>query len=358
MPSDSALALVSAYGENGASTRVRLYDWQSHLNLTAQRHEYLGGSDNGARTLAKSVHSVAHAELELRRLKSRLRGRTIVLSRQASPLSAGIIEESLLRNAEHGVYDFDDAIWSDNSGLAKKFWSRSALWERSVLAADVVIAGSDNLAEAAAARSRHVVMIPSCVEPSRYSRKASFEMNASPRAVWIGSGATEHFLKPLFAPLIDLNRRFGLRLTIVGARSSNLGELDSLVDRVPWSAESFGDELSRADFGVMPLPDTDYTRGKCSYKLLQYGAAGIPVIGSPVGANVSVLQKMGGLAPTRPIEWHDAMESILAASTEERASMGRKAHETVSRDFSFERWRPDWTAAVGPASASPEIGHF
>ena len=48
-----------------------------------------------------------------------------------------------------------------------------------------------------------------------------------------------------------------------------------------WRAESEVSDLQRFDIGIMPLPDDDWSRGKCGLKLLQCMALGIPVVGSP-----------------------------------------------------------------------------
>jgi hypothetical protein len=44
----------------------------------------------------------------------------------------------------------------------------------------------------------------------------------------------------------------------------------------PWSAETELEELSQFDIGIMPMPDDEWTRGKCSMKALLYMAMGIP----------------------------------------------------------------------------------
>ncbi len=111
-------------------------------------------------------------------------------------------------------------------------------------------------------------------------------------------------------------------------------------------------ELARMDVGVMPLPDRPYERGKCAYKLLQYGAAGLPVIGSPVGANASILTAMGAAAPETQADWVDAVEGVLGATAGERRRLGDRAEAVVSADFSFARWKPQMlellrTGAVG-----------
>jgi glycosyltransferase involved in cell wall biosynthesis len=92
----------------------------------------------------------------------------------------------------------------------------------------------------------------------------------------------------------------------------------------------------------MPLPDTAYTRGKCSYKLLQYAAAGLPAVGSPVGANREVLSRTSGHAASGTDEWVSAIESILDASVEQRAAIGQRAYDGVTADFSFEAWADTW----------------
>jgi hypothetical protein len=63
---------------------------------------------------------------------------------------------------------------------------------------------------------------------------------------------------------------------LVGTLRRSLGDLESLIDRVQWSEGAQHDLLVRFDVGIFPLPDSPYSRGKCGYKLLQYGATGNP----------------------------------------------------------------------------------
>ena len=57
----------------------------------------------------------------------------------------------------------------------------------------------------------------------------------------------------------------------------------------PWSLEQEVPLIQQFDVGVMPLPDTPWTRGKCAYKLIQCMACAIPVVAYRVGANVEAV---------------------------------------------------------------------
>ena len=78
------------------------------------------------------------------------------------------------------------------------------------------------------------------------------------------------------------------------------------------------------DIGIMPLPDGPYARAKAGFKLLQYMAAGLPVIASPIGANRSIVERSGaGLLASSASEWEEALRT-LAGDTALRSEMGRR----------------------------------
>lgn len=343
---------ISPYGIDGASTRVRLHDWFAHTGIPSEHHGYLGTANNRLGTVARRLPAALVAEMRLRQLSRRVTDRTVILSRGATPFSSGGIESTILRRADHSAYDFDDALYVDESTRLGGLWSKRETWARCVRAADVVIAGSDILADAASEYSDSVTMIPSCIEPDAYEVKTDYEITSAPRAVWIGSPTTEVFLHEIADALLTLHRSVGLRLTVISGGDAPLGELAPMVDRIPWSRATFATDLLRGDFGLMPLPDTPFTRGKCSYKLLQYAAAGLPLIGSPVGANRGVLDHLGGLAADTTDEWVDAAMSILNVSTEVRSDMGRAMREGVIDGFSYGRWEGHWRRALGVAASN------
>ena len=338
---------VSAYGPGAASTRVRLYDWLDHLGLESEDHRFLGRASNPPHEVLKQPLAVLRAELGLRRLAGRVSHRTVLLSREATPFGRGSIEARLLSKAAHGVYDYDDALYVGYPGrLSALLRPIDRVWQRAVRAADVVIAGSDLLAEPASALANEVVVIPSCIEPAAYQMKSSYAIGDHPRAVWLGSPSTEPYLTMISEALLQLHRELGLRLTLISAGDRSHGSLDAMTDRVQWTPDGFAAELTKADLGIMPLPDNEWTRGKCAYKLLQYAAAGLPAIGSAVGANIPALRKVAGMAVESVNDWRDAIRSVIELPEVERASIGAATRAGVTEHFSYAAWSRLWRATT------------
>jgi glycosyltransferase involved in cell wall biosynthesis len=343
------LLTVSSYGRGGSSARVRIFDWLDHLGVRAETHDYLGGSDNGLRSTARGLPAVLAAERRLRSLPNRVGSSTVLMSRRASPFSRGGVEARLLSAAARGVYDFDDALHLPRGGVVGRLFPAHEQWGRAVGAADSVIAGNEWLAEAASRHARDVVVIPSCVEPGSYVRKASYERAGVPSAVWLGSPSTEAYLGRVTDALLTAHAATGLRLTVISGGRGDLGALTPMADRVPWALDTFARRLAEADFGIMPLDDDAWARGKCAYKLLQYGAAGLPMIGDPIGANGRALALTGGLAPTSPSEWTDALIAMAELPASLAEQQGAQARRAVEEHYSFAAWRTEWRAAVGMA---------
>lgn len=343
----SPLVVVTPYGRAGGSSRVRVYHWLDHLGIAAEAHAYRGASSNRPGTVVRHPLSTVTAEVRTRALRAG--GRSLLISREASPFSSGRLEARLLRSAEHGVYDVDDALFHDSrSGLRGLVGTKARTWERAVRATDVVVAGNDYLAEHASRSARRVVVIPSCVEPDAYRAKTSYALGSVPRIVWVGSPSTEQYLLAIASSLLEVHRRTGARLRVVSAAARGLGALDGMVDRVDWRPGTVAGELAAADVAIGPLADTPFARGKCAYKLLQYAAAGLPTVASPVGANRTALDVLGGFAATSADEWVDALTQVLTCSAADREQLGRQARGGVVEHYSFARWADEWTAAVQP----------
>lgn len=339
---------VTPHGPKSASSRVRVFGWLERIPNRAHVHSYAGLATSSPSALFAHPRSVLAAEARIRALV-RLSVSRLLMHREVSPFSRGDLESRLLRSAELAVYDFDDALQCDTGEgplyrrLAPK--SRKALL--AVRSADRVIAGNEVLADWAAIHNPNVVVIPSCVDLADYEPKSDFCVADPPTLGWIGSRSTEVHLRAIGETLLRLHVETGARLTIIGSVRRGLGQLEDIIDRVPWSIAAQRHELARFDVGLMPLDNTCYTRGKCGYKLLQYLAAGVVAVASPVGVNAQILKRAGLPAATTAADWADALRHLLNLSASRRADLSARARDTVTRHYSFDAWQHTWSAVMG-----------
>ena len=341
------LVAVTPYGREGASARVRVLEWLDRLVPDAVIYTYAGTRSNSPRTLATHGPSAIRAELGLRSL-ARRRHERVLIHRGASPFGWGGLERAIVDSADFCAYDFDDALqWE---GAHRRFThllgSNSAKCVQCLRAVDRVVAGNDVLADWAGQFAREVVVIPSCVDSRQYQVKSAFELSDPPRFVWIGSPSTEKYLMTIQDALLTLHERTAACLVVIGAPRGDLHVLAPMTDRIPWEAGIAERRLHEFDIGLGPLSDDIYSRGKCAYKVLQYGAAGLPVVATPVGAN-TVASVFGGRLAQSPDDWVDQLGSLLNASAQVRREMGATARREVDRSYSFQAWSDRWARAVG-----------
>jgi glycosyltransferase involved in cell wall biosynthesis len=340
------LSVVSIYGPAAPSTRVRAYEWLEHLALDATRLEYAALGDHSPRTALRHLPAIARAEARVRSVSRSSLAGTVFLSREASPWSTGGVEARLLGSASRGVYDLDDALFEDRLGWRRVLGKRRKV-ELAAAAADVVIAGNALLADFAAQHSRDVRLIPTCVEPGRYLPKTSYDISGPPMLVWLGSRSTEAYLTGIAPALREVHRRTGARVRIISAASdADVPGLEGLMDRVTWTPTSYAAQLSSGDVALAPLDDDPFARGKCAYKLLQYAATGLPMVGSPVGANQLALERFSGWAATSHDDWVDALGEAIDSSADARAVRGAQGRSAVRTHYSFDAWSDEWRRAV------------
>ena len=97
----------------------------------------------------------------------------------------------------------------------------------------------------------------------------------------------------LVQPLAALGAEAPLRFVVIGGKAPAISNVE--VVELPWQEHTEVDLINTFDVGIMPLPDDDWARGKCAFKLIQYMACGVPVVASAVGANVDVVDADCGL---------------------------------------------------------------
>jgi hypothetical protein len=339
------LTVVSPYGVGAATTRARALEWAGHLGLEVALRDYVGGATNRPADLLRRPFSVVRAEQLARRDPAE---GPLLLLREASPFSRGGLERNLLASARPGVYDLDDAVYAARPGRLDPatLFPKALKAERAARAADRVVVGNEVLEAWAAPLNDDVVVVPTCVDPDDYVTRMSWDLPERPVIGWLGSPSGEHYLLGIADALLAAHERHGAVLRVVSAGGASLGALDRMVERIAWNDGTWRAQLASFDVGIGPLPDNDFTRGKCAYKLLQYAAAQVPFVASPVGANATAIDRLGGRPATTAQQWSDELLDVLGAPAADRRAVSVGARAGVIEHYSFSAWADVWRRAV------------
>jgi glycosyltransferase involved in cell wall biosynthesis len=251
----------------------------------------------------------------------------------------------LRRHARRLLFDYDDAVFlrDSYSGKPQESAIRRRRFAATVHAADAVIAGNDFLsAEAVRYTSpERIYDMPTCVDPRSYPLTDHQRQGRDVQLVWIGSSSTLNGLercRPLLEQVGAENP--GVRLKLICDRFLRFDRLP--VVESPWSEPTETQELAGADIGISWLPDDAWSRGKCGLKVLQYLAAGLPVVANRVGVQSEMVQHgtTGYLAET-PAQWAESIRR-LANDPALRQRLGRAGRRLVQERYSVtvaaERW--------------------
>jgi glycosyltransferase involved in cell wall biosynthesis len=250
------------------------------------------------------------------------------------------------------VYDLDDALFLGSvSTVNRRFrWAKQEA-RRCVVClrrARLVIAGNGFLASRAREHNRRVEVIPTCIDPGRQRLRAHRDDEVL-TVGWIGSHTTSEYLQPVLPAFARLNAHaLRVKLVLVGADPRLSAPW---IEHRPWSLTTEEADLASFDVGIMPLPDTEWARGKCGYKLLQYFSAGVPAVASPVGVATGLIGdgERGALA-TSDQDWQIAIE-WLATDVAARRQLGAAARDFVERDYSYQRWAGELAALLRSVTA-------
>lgn len=263
-----------------------------------------------------------------------------------------IYEQRLLEHNSRVVFDFDDAIYLDaDGGLGEKAEHVAWMCERAAW----VTTGAAVLAEFARQYTDRVTVLPTVVDVDSYAPADGLadERGDGPvRVGWLGSDRSIHqTLYPAAEMLRRVQRELGFELVVVSKPRPDLPS------SLRWSYQEWTPAVEtriaeRFDVGIMPLDDTPFQRGKCGCKLIQYMAAGLPWVASPVGMNRSLAGagERGLLASTES-EWREALGSLVRDAALRRR-LGAAGRIFVRQNYSLGRWFPTLLDTLVKVSAA------
>jgi glycosyltransferase involved in cell wall biosynthesis len=259
------------------------------------------------------------------------------------------IEASLVATlSRRRVFDVDDAIYVRKPRRLGDPVDES-IWRRRKFAAtcrwvDVVAAGNDVLAAAARPAAHEIVILPTSIDTSVY-RATTASAADPPTIAWIGSPENLIYLEMIRPALARLAARHpALKVRVICSQFPDWPEIH--IERIAWSSQTEAGSLAAAHIGVMPLTDDAWSRGKCAFKLLQYMAASLPCVASPVGANTeAVLDGVNGFHARSTDDWEQTLERLIV-SADLRARCGANGHAHVEKRYALRTYQANYVALL------------
>jgi glycosyltransferase involved in cell wall biosynthesis len=349
--------LLAKYGARAASTRHRFLQYfpalkEAGIDVTMSvllDDQYLEQKLDAARV---SVWSVAQGfARRVRDLIDAGAFDVIVVHCEIFPYLPAWVERLLgWRNIPY-IVDFDDAIFHNydqhRSRLVRHLLGHK--FARALAGSALVIAGNEYLASYARQWNDRVETLPTVVDMERYRPQRRERATDSFTIGWMGSPSTAPYLSEIEMALRRFFSSHAGRLVLVGSGAVPLSGLPLEVHR--WSEAKELEELIDFDVGIMPLPDTPWTRGKCGFKLVQYMAVGLPVVASPVGVNSTIVEHgVEGYLASSSADWLKAFVTLAEDRSLGRA-MGDTGRVKIERQYSLQATAPRLVALLKEAAS-------
>lgn len=262
----------------------------------------------------------------------------IFIQREAFMTGTAYFEKKFAKSTAELIFDFDDSIWLEDQNEANgklAFLKNPSKTADIIALCDTVVAGNDYLADFAKQYNKNVVIIPTTIDTDWYKPQAKSN-NKKVIIGWSGSFTTlKHFESALDA-LTEIKAKYGemVSFKVIGDANYLYEPLNIVGNK--WKSETEVEDLQDIDIGIMPLPDIEWTRGKCGLKGLQYMGLAIPAIMSPVGVNTEIIEHgVNGFLATTKNEWINCLSELIE-SPKLRKRLGEAGRKTVEEKYSVE----------------------
>lgn len=236
------------------------------------------------------------------------------------------------------VFDFDDAIMESHNELRSNSTKSRALerFNATCAISDLVLAGNKYLASKVPNISGETIIFPTVINFEAYQKysKHLHRKDELIRLGWIGQPVNYRYLEKLSNVLDHVHRSHPNTILRIISKG-NISIKTIPIEHIEWSEATELESLLDIDIGLMPLPNDEYAKGKCSLKAIQYMAMGIPVIASDVGGNSDVIRNGTDGYVINDENWTEKILNLVN-NQPLRNKMGSSARCNVKNNFCLE----------------------
>lgn len=337
------LAVVPSIYDTSPGQRFRIEQWEPILRANSVEITYAPFETRELRSIlysgGKIFEKIGGVAQSMKRRSAELNlvqnFDLVYVFREAALLGPPWFERKIARSGIPMIFDFDDAVFfsykSPSNGYLSYLKFPGKIAEICQLSTHVM-AGNEFLADYARQTNENVTIVPTTIDTDKYEFVERIDEPNIVTIGWSGSFSTVQHLDTIRDILQELAKTESFRLRVIGTPTYELQGVT--IEAIPWRSETEIDDLRHIDIGLMPLPDDNWSKGKCGLKALQYMALGIPTICSPVGVNSTIIKDgLNGFLAGSSAEWIEKIK-LLIHSPELRRKLGRAGRETVEHEYS------------------------
>lgn len=335
------IVYFTKYSRNGASSRLRSYQYidklkqEKEVEITVQTlfsEQYLIKLYQNKSIIKEAFMGYLYRFFFLFKI---LAFDKVVIEKELFPYLPAFFEWILSRIGVKYIVDYDDAIFHNYDSISNVFIKKMIenKIESVIKLATIVTVGNTYLANYATnAKAKQVIIIPTVIDIDRYIPKTDYRLKKVLNLGWIGTPKTIPFFQGNLNYIIS-NYEYNFKIITIGGRLDITNVLYEFID---WSESSEVENIKKIDVGTMPLLDTDFEKGKCGYKLIQFMACGIPVIASAVGANNEIVTNgYNGFLVNDPTDWEKHINFFIQ-NPEQVKKLGEQARQTVLKKYTLQ----------------------
>ena len=274
----------------------------------------------------------------------------VFLHREMAPLGPPLLEWFLAKILRKKIiYDFDDAIWLPDPNETNRLW-RFLKWKSKVKWicrwSWKVSVGNEFLASYARKYNSHVFILPTVIDKDFHVPASSSSPSELVKLGWTGSHSTLTYLDLLFPILQKVNKQLPFEMVVIANHNPQL-DLENYTF-VPWKKETEIQDLQQIEIGLMPLSDDDWSKGKCGFKAIQYGALAIPALVSPVGVNTQVvIHEKTGFHCKDEGDWEEFLIDLISDQNL-RHRLGKNGRKHIEQHYSSKAIESEFLSLFQP----------
>jgi len=333
------------YPEINAGTRYRVYKYLKYLEKENIEYAVCPPMSNGLfKYLYQTKNPVKKILFYLLTFLVRLGNLTkvkkydiIFIHQGLCYLGPPILERIVAKLNSNIIYDVDDAHFANplfGKGLGARCFDRDRVAKLCKLSKQIIVS-VNYIKRYVKNFNPNVTVIPTSIDFERYTLK-NYEKEPGDSVIigWAGTASGLIYLQDLEDVFRKLSQLYNIQLKIIS--SATIKFKDVRVIYCEWSNDTEISDLQSLDISIMPLPNTDFAKGKAGFKIIQYMGVGLPVVCSPVGINTEIVCDgiNGFLAGTKD-EWFEKL-SYLTQNRNVREKIGKKGRESIIHKYTIE----------------------